>query len=221
MVWAIVVAAGRGARFGTTKQFASLGDRRVVDWAVAACRPVADGVVVVVGADRVAAMAAEPPGGADIVVAGGETRSDSVRAGLVAVPASADVVVVHDAARPMASPALARAVVDALVEEVDGAIPALPVVDTVKQVGADGVVVATLDRTTLVAVQTPQAFRASSLRAAHAEQPDATDDAAVIEQWGGRVVTVPGEPDNRKITVTDDLEHMRTMGGPARFEGRA
>jgi 2-C-methyl-D-erythritol 4-phosphate cytidylyltransferase len=221
MIWAIVVAAGRGERFGTAKQFASLGDRRVVDWSLSACRAVADGVVLVAAADRVAGLAADPDLLADQVVAGGATRSESVRAGLDAVPSTAEVVVVHDAARPMASPALVRAVVDALADGVDGAIPVLPVSDTVKQVDADGTVVATLDRSALVSVQTPQAFRASSLRAAHAGRPEATDDAAVVEQWGGRVVTVPGEPDNRKITIADDLEHMRTMGGPPRLEDRA
>jgi 2-C-methyl-D-erythritol 4-phosphate cytidylyltransferase len=209
MIWAIVVAAGRGQRFGAAKQFAALGDRRVVDWSVDACRSVADGVVLVVAPDRLDELEADGTLAADRIVAGGATRSDSVRAGLAAVPEAAEVVLVHDAARPLASPALFSAVVEAVRSGADGSVPALPVTDTIKRVDADGAVVDTPDRATLVAVQTPQAFRASSLRAAHESAPDATDDAAVVERWGGRVVTVPGEPDNRKITVAEDLEHMQ------------
>jgi 2-C-methyl-D-erythritol 4-phosphate cytidylyltransferase len=196
-VWAIVVAAGRGERFGEPKQYAALGGRRVLDHAVDACRAVADGIVLVVPPQR----AADPEPAVDAVVAGGATRSASVRAGLVAVPEDADIVVVHDAARPWASPALFRAVV-AAVE--DGAVPGIPVADTVKRVHGDRVV-ETLDRAHLVAVQTPQAFRADVLRKAHASGADATDDAALVEQVGGTVVVVPGEPGNRKITRRDDL----------------
>jgi 2-C-methyl-D-erythritol 4-phosphate cytidylyltransferase len=220
MIWAIVVAAGSGERFGAAKQFAVLGDRRVVDWSIDACAAIADGVVLVVAPDRVAELAAAGLAGVDAVVAGGASRSESVRSGLAAVPSDADLVVVHDAARPLASVALFAAVTDAVVDGVDGVVPALPVTDTVKQVDADGTVVRTLDRSRLVAVQTPQAFRAASLRAAHAGEPDATDDAAVVEQWGGRVVTVAGEPGNRKITVAEDLEHMQTTSG-RRPDGRS
>lgn len=210
-VWAVVVAAGSGARFGARKQFELLRGRRVVDVSVDAARSVlrspADGVVLVVPADRVA----EPVAGADAVVAGGATRSDSVRAGLAAVPPSAAVIVVHDAARPLASSALFAAVVAALGEDgVDGAVPGVPVTDTVKRVRGDDVV-GTLDRAELVAVQTPQAFRADALRRAHASGLDATDDAALVELAGGRVVVVPGEPGNVKITTVNDL--TRAGGG--------
>jgi 2-C-methyl-D-erythritol 4-phosphate cytidylyltransferase len=139
------------------------------------------------------------------VVVGGDTRSASVRRGLAAVPAAAEVIVVHDAARPYAEPALFRAVVAAVRAGADGAVPGIPVVDTVKQVAPDGTVLATLDRSRLVTVQTPQAFRADVLRAAHAAGGEATDDAALVEGAGGRVVVVPGSPDNRKITVATDL----------------
>ncbi|HVL27282.1 MAG TPA: IspD/TarI family cytidylyltransferase [Acidimicrobiales bacterium] len=206
-----MVAAGSGARFGARKQYQLLHGRRVVDVSLDAARTLvgsaADGLVVVVPQDR----AGEPMAGADVVVAGGLTRSDSVRAGLEAVPDAAAVIVVHDAARPLASPALFAAVVAALdADGVDGAVPGLPVTDTVKRVRG-GEVVATLDRAELVAVQTPQAFRADILRKAHASGLDATDDAALVELAGGRVVIVPGEPTNVKITTSADLD--RTAGG--------
>lgn len=205
------MAAGSGARFGARKQYQLLHGRRVVDVSLDAARTLvgsaADGLVVVVPQDR----AGEPMAGADVVVAGGLTRSDSVRAGLEAVPDAAAVIVVHDAARPLASPALFAAVVAALdADGVDGAVPGLPVTDTVKRVRG-GEVVATLDRAELVAVQTPQAFRADILRKAHASGLDATDDAALVELAGGRVVIVPGEPTNVKITTSADLD--RTAGG--------
>jgi 2-C-methyl-D-erythritol 4-phosphate cytidylyltransferase len=199
----IVVAAGRGDRFGGAKQYRTLAGRRVLDWSLDAARSVADQLVLVVAADRTAT----PEPGADVVVAGGATRSDSVRCGLAAVAPEAAVVVVHDAARPMAPPELFRAVVDAVTAGADGAVPGVPVADTVKQV-RDQTVVATLERSTLVAVQTPQAFRADVLRAAHAGGAEATDDAALVEGAGGRVVVVAGDPRNAKITAPDDLENL-------------
>lgn len=199
-VWAIVVAAGAGARFGGAKQFEELEGRRVVDWALVASRSVADGVVLVVPADRVDEAAPL----ADTVVVGGSTRSASVRAGLAAVPPGADVVVVHDAARPFAAPALFEAVVAAVRGGADGAVPGVALADTIKRV-AGGHVVATLDRTELVAVQTPQAFAAAALRQAHLGGGEATDDAALVEAAGGRVVVVDGDPANTKITRREDL----------------
>ena len=199
-VWAIVVAAGSGSRFGGAKQFEDLRGRRVVDWAVAASRSVADGVVLVVPADHVD----DDAPAADAVVAGAGTRSGSVRAGLAAVPADVDVVVVHDAARPFASPALFEAVVAAVHGGADGAVPGMALADTIKRV-VGGRVVATLDRAELVAVQTLQAFDAAALRRAHAAGGEATDDAALVEAAGGRVVVVPGDPANRKITERGDL----------------
>lgn len=190
------MAAGQGARYGRAKQYEPLGGRRVVDWSIAAARAACDGVVLVVAPDR--AGDGEP--GADVVVAGGETRSASVRAGLAAVPADAEVVVVHDAARPLAPPGLFAAVVGAVAEGADGAVPGVPVADTVRRLGG-GVV----DREGLVAVQTPQAFRAEVLRRAHRGEPEATDDASLVEAIGGKVVVVPGLPANRKITTPDDL----------------
>ena len=198
-IWAIVVAAGSGNRFGGQKQFEQLEGRRVVDWSLAACRSVADGIVLVVPADH------DAPEAADIVVNGGATRSGSVRAGLAEVPEEAAVIVVHDAARPFAPPALFEAVVAAIRNGADGAVPGVAVTDTIKQVAGEQVV-ATLDRDSLVSVQTPQAFTADALRRAHAGGGEGTDDAALVEAAGGRVVVVPGHAANTKITLRADLE---------------
>ena len=200
-VWAVVVAAGRGARFGAPKQYEVLGGRRVLDWALDAAGARAEGVVLVVPPDRVA----DPEPGATAVVAGGDTRSASVRAGLAAVPDGADVVLVHDAARPLAPPELFHAVLAAVEGGADGAVPGLPVSDTIKRIAPDGAVVETLDRRALVAVQTPQAFRAAALRSAHAAGGEASDDAALVEATGGRVVVVPGAVAAAKVTEPGDL----------------
>jgi 2-C-methyl-D-erythritol 4-phosphate cytidylyltransferase len=145
------------------------------------------------------------------VVEGGTTRSRSVRAGLAAVPDEATIVCVHDAARPFASPDLYHSVVAAVVAGADGAVPGVPVTDTIKVVDPDGVVESTPPRARLVAVQTPQAFRAAVLRRAHLSGDDGTDDAALVEAAGGRVVVVAGEPDNRKITHPDDLRWAQAV----------
>jgi 2-C-methyl-D-erythritol 4-phosphate cytidylyltransferase len=195
-VWVIVVAAGEGRRFGAPKQYAPLAGRRVLDWSLDAARTVADGVVLVVPPDR--AGDAEPQ--ADAVAAGAATRSGSVRAGLDRVPAGAEVVVVHDGARPLAGPDLFGAVVDAVRAGADAAVPGVPVSDTLRSRGG-GVV----DRDGVVAVQTPQAFSAAALRAAHAGGAEATDDASLVEAGGGKVVVVDGSPANLKITDPADL----------------
>lgn len=210
-----MVAAGGGSRFGALKQYEALGDRRVLDWAVDAARTAADGVVMVVPPDRLGDDNPPDytalPDGTFAVVAGGPTRSDSVRNGLAAVPDEADVILVHDAARPLASPALFAAVVEAVrATKAVGAVPGLAVIDTVKRV-RDGLVVATLDRSELVAVQTPQAFVATMLRRAHEAGGDATDDAALVEAQGGTVVVVAGELANRKLTTPDDLAWARDL----------
>jgi 2-C-methyl-D-erythritol 4-phosphate cytidylyltransferase len=203
--WAIVVAAGGGSRFGAAKQFARLGGVSVLDRAVGVARESCDGVVVVVPAagDWVA------PDGVQVAI-GGATRSASVRAGLACVPESADVVVVHDAARPLASRALFARVVAAVRAGADAAVPAMPVTDTVKRV-RDDVVVETVARDDLVTVQTPQAFRRSALDAAHAGDGVGTDDAALVEAAGGRVVVVEGESRNLKLTLVDDLELAQAL----------
>jgi 2-C-methyl-D-erythritol 4-phosphate cytidylyltransferase len=204
-VWSIVVAAGSGRRFGQLKQYALLGGRPVLHWAVAACRSRSAGVVLVVPDGD--GEGDHDPHGADAVVTGGPTRADSVRCGLAAVPADAAVIVVHDAARPLASPALFAAVVAAVTDGgADGAVPGVPPSDTIKAVDESGRVTSTLDRATLVAVQTPQAFRADLLRQAHdGRSTAATDDAMLVEALGGTVQVVPGEPGNLKITDPGDL----------------
>jgi len=139
-------------------------------------------------------------------VEGGNTRSESVRRGLVAVPDTATIICVHDAARPFASPTVFQRVISAVVDGADAAVPGVAVVDTIKQVNESNVVVATPRRETLRAVQTPQAFRAESLRRAHATGGEGTDDATLIEKMNGEVVVVEGEIVNRKITTREDLE---------------
>jgi 2-C-methyl-D-erythritol 4-phosphate cytidylyltransferase len=200
--WAVVVAAGSGLRFGAPKQFATLRGRSVLDWSLDTAAAACAGVVLVVPAERAghppAAWAAHP------VVAGGTTRSASVRAGLDAVPGGATVIVVHDAARPLAPLALWKAVITAVEEGADAAIPAAPVTDTVKEVGPGGHLV-TLDRSRLVAVQTPQAFRAAVIKEVHRGGGEATDDAALVEAAGGSVILVAASPCNLKITSPEDL----------------
>lgn len=209
-MWTIVVAGGSGARFGRPKQFESLGAVRVIDLSVETARSASDGVVVVVPADRVEAESrSAATTGQTIVVAGGGSRSESVRCGLAAVPESADVVCIHDAARPLASLGLYRRVIDSVLAGADGAIPGVTVTDTIKVVDSGGRAVATPDRATLRAVQTPQAFRAASLRRAHGDGGDATDDAALVEARGGWIQVVDGETDNRKLTVAADLDWAR------------
>ncbi len=189
----IVVAAGRGERFGAPKAEVPL--RGVALWqrAVGALRGAGVEQVVVVG---------PVPGG----IPGGDRRRDSVAAGLAALPADAEWVLIHDAARPLASPALVRAVLDRLLRgDVDGVVPALAVRDTLKRVEGERIS-ATVSRADLVTVQTPQGFRVEALRGAHlGDDDDATDDAALVERSGGSVVFVPGEPTNLKVTFPEDL----------------
>jgi 2-C-methyl-D-erythritol 4-phosphate cytidylyltransferase len=210
-VWAVVVAAGAGRRYGSRpKQYEQLGRERVLDRSLATARAAADHVVVVLAPGETAeGDALVESGAADVAVTGGAERADSVRAALAVIDDDAAVIVVHDAARPLASAELHLAVVAAVHAGADAAIPGVPVSDTVKRVAPAGggreVVVETLDRSELVAVQTPQAFRADLLRRAHAEGADATDDAGLVEAIGGAVVVVPGEVTNLKITGPYDL----------------
>jgi 2-C-methyl-D-erythritol 4-phosphate cytidylyltransferase len=202
-VAAVVVAAGRGRRFGGAKQFTPLGAETVAARSVRTARSVASYVVLVVPANY------EGNGeGADLIVTGGDSRAASVRAGLVHC-GDAEIVVVHDAARPLASAALFHSVVEAVRAGADAAVPGLTLTDTVKRVStnAEGThVVATLLREELVAVQTPQAFRRNVLVRAHESEDDASDDAALVEALGLRVVVVEGEVDNVKITHLRDID---------------
>jgi 2-C-methyl-D-erythritol 4-phosphate cytidylyltransferase len=204
-VAAIVVAGGRGERYGALKQFELIGGRTVASRSVAAARSVANHVVLVVPESYFGAGE-----GADAVVVGGATRSQSVRAGLTKLDDS-DVIVVHDAARPIATAALFRSVVDTVLAGAPAAIPGVRVSDTLKRVSGrlPAKVEATVDRAGLVAVQTPQAFRRDVLLAAHQGNPEATDDAALVEAAGIAVIVVRGEKTNLKVTTPEDLERVR------------
>ena len=206
-MWAIVVAAGEGNRFGGAKQFQPLGDRTVIDWVVQGAARWCQGVVVLLPEARtVGENAWSPPvrpgcdGSEVVVAAGGVLRSDSVRCGLSLVPGDAEIVVVHDGARPLAGDAVYMRVIQAVLDGAQAAVPVIDLTDTIRR--RDG---GTADRRELVAVQTPQAFRAAVLRAAHAGGADATDDATLVEAAGGTVTMVAGDSRNLKITEPHDL----------------
>jgi 2-C-methyl-D-erythritol 4-phosphate cytidylyltransferase/2-C-methyl-D-erythritol 2,4-cyclodiphosphate synthase len=210
--WAIVVAGGAGTRLGSDrpKAFVKLCGRLLLTHSVEMLddHPAVDGIILVVpeGWEEPATLLADDlaAGKVAAAVTGGRTRAESVAAGLAAVPANADLILVHDAARPFASPELVSRVLEGIFDS-DGAVPGLPLTDTVKRV-ADGRVVETLDRSQLVSVQTPQAFSAQALRSAFAGAgADATDCASLIERAGGSVTVVAGERGNVKITDTEDL----------------
>jgi 2-C-methyl-D-erythritol 4-phosphate cytidylyltransferase len=196
----IVAAGGTGERLGAEdpKAFVVLGGRSLLDWSLEALRPACDRVVAAVPAGHEA-----PPDR----IAGGPSRSASVRNALEAAP-EATMVVVHDAARPLATPDLVRRCLEA-VQGADGAIAAAPMTDTVKEAGEGGRVLRTLDRSVLWTIQTPQAFRADALRRAldvdEATLAAATDDASLVEAAGGTVVVVEAPKENLKITTEADL----------------
>jgi 2-C-methyl-D-erythritol 4-phosphate cytidylyltransferase len=210
--WAVLAAAGTGERLGSDrpKAFARLGELPLLaeslrrldesDWL--------DSIVVVVplGWEEPAILLAEELGAGKVisVVAGGATRAESVRLGVAEVPAEALVVLVHDAARPILVEEVIERVLVPLAEGWDGAVPGLPLADTVKRVRGDEVV-ETLARDELVAVQTPQAFLADVLRRA-VEGGEASDCAALVERAGGRVKVVAGDPRLLKVTTPADLE---------------
>jgi 2-C-methyl-D-erythritol 4-phosphate cytidylyltransferase len=216
-VWAILVAAGRGERLGMDrpKAFAKLGDEPLLAEPLRRLEscPWVDGVVLVAppGWEEPAILLAEEEGCGKVhaCVTGGATRAGSVRAGLAEVPADALVVLVHDAARPLLSDEVVERVLVPLSEGWDGAVPGLPVGDTLKRVGSDGGVQETVSRDGLWAVQTPQAFAADVLRGANSASNDlsqATDCAGLVEAAGGRVKVVPGDPRLLKVTSAADLE---------------
>ena len=202
VVWSVVVAAGSGERFGDDKQVADLAGQPVVVRSVRAAASVSDGVVVVVAANRRSAVVDLLAGldGVEAVVDGGTTRSASVRCGLAAVPADAEVVLVHDGARPLATPDLFRRVVGAVCLGAEAVVPGIPVTDSLRS--AEGRVI---ERDGVITVQTPQGFAAEVLRRAHADGGEASDDATLVEAAGVTVVVVEGEPANLKVTRPIDL----------------
>jgi len=207
VVAAIIVAAGSSTRMGADKIWATLGGAPVLAHSIAALAntPGVTHLVVVAPADRHEAIALLPCPVPVIAVEGGARRQDSVAAGIRAVPDAAWYLV-HDGARPLATPALAARVLDAAAATEGAAIPVIPVFDTIKRVDGEGHVRETLDRSELRAVQTPQAFRGDLLRRVHLElDGDVTDDAAMLEALGISVVTVEGDGENLKITTPVDL----------------
>ncbi len=210
----ILVAAGSGSRFGaeTPKQFLRLAGRPVITHAAAALarevgliQPVGDATAI----DAALAGIAHLP-----TVPGGATRQASVLAGLEALaPHSPDIVLVHDAARPFLPPGTIAALVAALATH-PGAIPAVPVADTLKR-GADGLIAGTVSRDGLFRAQTPQAFRFQLLLDLHRAAPEgATDDASILEAAGHAVALVPGHDDNIKLTYAADLRRLERIFAP-------
>jgi 2-C-methyl-D-erythritol 4-phosphate cytidylyltransferase len=218
--WAVIVAAGRGDRLGLDrpKAFAKLSGRPLLaeslerldssDWI--------DAIVVVAPEEweEPSILLAEEIGAGKVsaCVTGGATRADSVRAGVAEVPEDALVVFVHDAARPLLPAEVVERVLAPLGEGWDGAVPSLPLADTLKRADGEGTVVETVDRTGLYAVQTPQAFLAPALREALAgELGSATDCAALVEARGGRVRLVDGDARLLKVTTASDLAFVEGL----------
>jgi len=220
-VWAVLAAAGSGDRLGADrpKAFARLGDEPLlaqslkrlddsdwVDFIVMAAPP---------GWEEPAILLAEELGCSKVsaCVTGGASRGESVARALAEVPEEAAVVLVHDAARPLLSDEVIERVLTTLNEGWDGALPALPLADTIKRVDGEGRVVETLDRDELRAVQTPQAFVASVLRAAYAdgEIAGASDCSSLVEARGGRVKVVKGDPKLSKVTDAADLGRIAAL----------
>ena len=219
---AVVVAAGSSARAGpgAPKPWRSRGGRPILRWSVAALsRAGAREIIVVAAAERIGDADAALAGLTGWrAVAGGASRAESVQAGLAALSGAPDEpVLIHDAARPFVTAAHVESLLNALARG-DGAVPALPVADTLKR-GA-GVVSETVSRDGLWRAQTPQAFRLGALRAAYAAWPadaEPTDDAAVVERAGGQVALVPGDPLLMKLTYPEDFAMAEQLAGGRRI----
>ena len=214
----IIVAAGRGHRFGgeMPKQYLEVHQQPLVRHAVQAFldHPAIDLILPVIHPDD-ADILANALGGLDYLepVAGGAARQDSVRNGLEGLASSApDYVLVHDAARAMVAPALIDRVIEAL-QDTSGVIPGIAVVDTLKRADDDGIITDTVSRDGLWRAQTPQGFKYADLLAAHrsAIGQELTDDAAVMEASGYRVAVVLGDENNIKVTTPDDLMRMEEI----------
>lgn len=222
----IVVAAGSGTRLGQPepKAFVQVSGVTILERALASVFAMSEPVRVIVvaprdrlaDAERLAAGVAGPAVGYLTVVAGGDTRQQSVAAGLAALTDDVEVVLVHDSARAFTPPAQLEAVVAAVRATGGGVIPGLPVADTIKQVDWMGGVEKTIDRSQLVAVQTPQGFPRADLVAAYADPTaDHTDDAALFAAAGHGVTTMDGDPMAFKITTPWDLRRAEALVGEA------
>jgi 2-C-methyl-D-erythritol 4-phosphate cytidylyltransferase len=212
--WAVIVAAGRGERLGVDrpKAFAKLGGRALLAESLERLEESewVDEIVIVApeGWEEPSILLAEEIGAGKVsaCVPGGETRAESVRSGVAEVPEGALVVLVHDAARPFLPEDVIKRVLGPLGEGWDGAVPAVPVADTLKRADAEGTVAETVDRSGLYAVQTPQAFFAPVLRDALAGDLGAASDcASLVESRGGRVRLVEGDARLLKVTTAADL----------------
>jgi 2-C-methyl-D-erythritol 4-phosphate cytidylyltransferase/2-C-methyl-D-erythritol 2,4-cyclodiphosphate synthase len=205
-VAAIIAAAGSGLRFGAEipKALIQLGDRTLLEHAVAAISPTVDQIIVTAPATHLSQYQALL-GSSVTVVVGGQTRSESIRAGLAAVSSDAKYVLIHDAARALASTDLANRVLLALQKGDVAVIPGIPQIDTIKSVDENGYVTATPARADLRNVQTPQGFEINALKKAHAANGEGTDDAALVESAGYKVLVIAGEERALKITTPADL----------------
>ncbi|HEY2179604.1 MAG TPA: bifunctional 2-C-methyl-D-erythritol 4-phosphate cytidylyltransferase/2-C-methyl-D-erythritol 2,4-cyclodiphosphate synthase [Caulobacteraceae bacterium] len=217
---ALIVAAGAGVRAGGAKQWRDLAGRPVARWSLEALLAAGARHVVVVirPGDEAPAAAAFAGLGAWTSVTGGLERADSVRAGLAALaPLAAEAMLIHDAARPLLSARMIATLLEGLADH-DGAIPILPIVDTLKRRNEDGVLT-TAERAGLMRAQTPQAFRFAALADAWAIWPAdeiPTDDAQVLERAGGTIVTVPGDPRLIKLTYPEDFAMAEALAAAPR-----
>lgn len=198
-LWIILVAGGLGTRFGALKQFEKIAGKSILNWSIQTAKSITPNLVVVL-----------PEKTPDINldetnlkhIEGGATRSGSVRQGLKLIDSNnSEIVVVHDAVRPLASQQLFTQVIQAIKDGADAATPALPITDTINT--TDGEVI---DRTKLLSLQTPQAFRADILKELHASEPEATDDISLFIEANKKVAYIDGETQNLKITEPIDLE---------------
>ncbi len=200
-VWTVIVAAGGSSRFGSDKQKVTIGHKTVLECAVSTAETV--GSVVVVGKaefiEEIEKMFSSNQS-VEAVVAGGSTRTASVSAGLLAVPNTAEIILIHDGARPLASQVLFNRVIDAVNGGVDAVVPGIEIRDSLRSVRGHEV-----NRSEVVAVQTPQGFKASILRTAYLNQDEFTDDASKVEAMGVKVEIIEGESNNLKITHPVDL----------------
>jgi len=213
-VAAVIAAAGSGVRFGADipKALIQLGNQTLIEHAVAAISPAVDQVVVTAPASHLSEFKSLL-GDAVTVVAGGQTRSESVRAGLAAVSSETEFVLIHDAARALASTDLANRVMSALQDGQVAVIPGLLQVDTIKSIDANGYVTATANRADLRNIQTPQGFELSTLKKAHAANGEGTDDASLVESAGFKVLVIDGEERALKITTPADLTNAYNFLG--------
>jgi 2-C-methyl-D-erythritol 4-phosphate cytidylyltransferase/2-C-methyl-D-erythritol 2,4-cyclodiphosphate synthase len=219
MIAAIIAAAGSGERFKAKipKALIHLGDKTLLEHAIARIAPAVQQIIVTAPAgyeDQIQTLL----GDGVVVVTGGATRSESVRIGLSAVDSAADFILVHDAARSLASTGLAQTIIASLQSGEVAVIPGLAEVDTVNVIGSDGYVISTPDRAMLRTIQTPQGFQAAILREAHQQSGEATDDATLVSKLGHKVKVITGEEAAMKITTPADLAIAMTfLGTPSQF----